>query len=75
MSDFGQTKRPVGRKDYKCVWCAETIPNGEKHIHFSGKWQDEFQNWRMHNECNDAADKDGACQDGFEPYANERPSK
>lgn len=75
MSDFGTTSYHKGYKDHRCEWCGETIPAGERFAHFTGKWQDEFQNWRMHMECEVAARKDpDSLVDGFEPYAYKRGS-
>lgn len=73
MSDFGETTQPVARKDYRCEWCGETIQKGEKHAHFVGKWEGEFQDWRMHAECSVDADSE-ELMDGFMPYEHPRPS-
>lgn len=54
MSDFGEGKIVSARKAYTCEWCANPIPVGERHFQFIGKWQGEFQNWRMHPDCEDA---------------------
>jgi len=42
---------PVGRKDYSCEWCAQTIPKAEKHFHRTYIWENEFNDGRMHLEC------------------------
>src|SRR5208282_3933714 len=65
VSDFGEVTHPVGRKEHRCEWCYGPIPKGEKHARFVGKWQGEFQDWRMHNECLDASED--TRDDGFEP--------
>ncbi len=44
MSDFGDTNWPTARKQHRCIWCGEGILKGEKHAHFAGKWEGEFQN-------------------------------
>ncbi len=76
MSDFGGYTHPVGRKDYRCEWCGETILRGEKHTQFTGMWEGEFQNWRMHDECHEAGSHfNDEISDGFTPYGNERPKK
>lgn len=68
--DFGETTFHIGYKDHRCEWCGETIPKGEKFAHYKGKWRDEWQNWRMHQECWDAR-ADADIQDGFMPYDHE----
>lgn len=73
MSDFGKMRRHLGRKDHRCEWCGQSIPKGEMFQHFVGKWDNEFQNWRMHDECYNAASQDDDLIDGFCPYGNERP--
>lgn len=78
MGEFGETTYPCGRKDHRCEWCGETIPTSEKHAHFVGMWDGEFQDWRMHSECysecyEDASEND-VFSDGFMPYEHERPS-
>ena len=72
MSEFGSYRYPVGRKDHRCEWCGEPIPMGEKHTQYVGMWENEFQNWRMHNECFSAADHEDM-EDGFTPFEHERP--
>lgn len=74
MSDFGVTKQIIGRKDHKCEWCGETILTGTLHQHFTGKWQGDFQNWRMHCDCFDYYSENND-DEGFYPYENERPTR
>ncbi len=64
MSDFGAMRYPTARKPHSCLWCAETIQVKEKHAHFKGKWEDEWQNWRMHQECYDAIKDTDYLMDG-----------
>lgn len=72
MSDFSNYRYPVARKQHKCEWCGESIPVGEKHFQFTGVWESEWQNWRMHQECYSQYIDD--CNgEGFMPYENERP--
>ena len=71
MTDFGDMRYPVGRKDHRCEWCGETIAKGEKHAHFVGKWEGEFQNWRMHFDCLNFNEDDIA--EGFTPFEGSRP--
>jgi hypothetical protein len=75
MSDFGEMKAVTGKKDYRCEWCGETILTGERHDHYVGKWEGEFQNWRMHVECYGAAALSDDLQDGFSPYEYKRGSQ
>ncbi len=74
MSDFYSSTFPIGRKDYRCEWCGETIPKGEKHMHFVGVWEGEWQNYRMHDECTEQYHID-CSEDGFYPFENKRPAK
>jgi hypothetical protein len=71
MTDFGDTTWPKGAKDHRCEWCGEKIPKGETHARFVGKWDGEFQNWRMHRDCFEATDKDDLSE-GFTPYEHAR---
>lgn len=73
MSDFSNYTIPVARHPHRCEYCFESIPKGEKHRKFSGVFEGEFQNWRMHTECYDAwAASD---EEYFDPGENERPIK
>src|ERR1035437_6389755 len=75
MSDFINTTTPYGRKDYHCEWCGEKIPKGERHVHFVGIWEGDWQNWRMHDECHESPKQSDELSDGWEPYQHERPRK
>ena len=72
MSDFGESFIVVGRKDYRCEWCGEKILKGERHHQYRGIWQNEWQNWRMHNECW-GGHQTNYDPDGFTPFQAERP--
>jgi hypothetical protein len=76
MSDFGDIIHHKGRKGHHCEWCGEPIPKGETFAHYKGMWQDEWQNWRMHEECYEAYRliPDIYNDEGFEPYAYKRGS-
>jgi len=41
----------VGRKNYRCDWCAEQIKVKEKHWKRSYVYEGEFKTGRMHLEC------------------------
>lgn len=74
---FGELQSVVARKQYRCEWCFEPIFAGERHQQFKGKFEGDWQNWRMHNECSDdyGGDPDGftpGCAMGNRP-AKERP--
>jgi hypothetical protein len=73
MSDFGEAKHPTAAKDHRCEWCGEPIPKGARHAHFVGKWEGDFQNWRMHSECYADASEGFELAEGFTPYEHERP--
>lgn len=51
MSDFGDLTHPVARRSHLCEWCERTIEKGQRHCQYRGKWQGEWQNWRMHEDC------------------------
>jgi hypothetical protein len=54
MSDFGEGRTVRARKESTCQWCHDPIQVGEYHFRFVGKWQGDFQDWRMHSDCEDA---------------------
>jgi len=74
VSDFGETSHPVARKDHRCEACFGRIRRGEKHVHYKGIWDGDWQNWRMHNECYDSFDNDGLAE-GFTPGGCEWPER
>ena len=43
------------------------------HYKYTGRWEGDFQNWRMHLECYDASSEE--ISEGFSPFENERPKK
>jgi len=73
MTDFGETIFPVAAKNHRCEWCGDIIAKGVNHAKFAGRWDGEWQNWRMHRECYSYADNNDALVDGFTPYEGERP--
>lgn len=60
MSDFGDGHWVVGRKHHRCGGCGAQIPKGERHFHYRGIYGGDWQNWRMHKECHDSHEADGA---------------
>jgi hypothetical protein len=75
MPDFGQTFSPIAAKEHQCEWCYGPIPRFEKHKHFTGMFESEWQNWRMHDECYESALKDNYLHDGFTPGDGEMPAR
>jgi hypothetical protein len=81
-TDFGDVTRPIAHKAHRCIWCGETIvdetgvlkPLRVRHVKFTGKWEGEFQNWRMHAECYSDANESDELLEGFSPYEHERPA-
>jgi hypothetical protein len=71
MSDFNNFTTPKARHEHRCEYCGQSIPKGEKHSKFSGVFEGEFQNWRMHSECYDAWQDSG--DEYFEPFRHDRP--
>ena len=74
MADFGTGKVITARKPRLCEWCGEAIKKGDKEYHFKGMWQGQWQDWKMHPECQEAYANDDGFDEGFESYANERPT-
>jgi hypothetical protein len=72
-TEFAILRTPTGRKQHICAWCAGPIPKGEKHKHFIGIWDGDFQNWRMHDEC--FATSAGAQEQGFTPGEGVMPKR
>jgi len=63
--------RPVARKDYRCVWCYETILAGTKHLHAVGIC-DGIQDDRWHLECAEASEVYSKESDEFLPGSFKR---
>lgn len=59
MTDFGEGKWTFGRKPHRCAACQGPIPQGEKHYHYRGMYEGDWQNWRLHKECHDDWERDG----------------
>jgi hypothetical protein len=74
MSEFGVSTHPRARRDYRCEWCGEKIFTGEIHFKFAGVWEGDFQNYRMHLECEKALNFESNYNEGFTPFDNERPT-
>lgn len=50
-------KRRKARKAHSCEWCATAIEVGEEHEYWSGVYDGEFSQQRMHLDCFIAAQK------------------
>lgn len=51
MSDFGESKRVMSFQQRRCDYCYGPIPEREKHWSWKGRFDGEWQSWRMHDEC------------------------
>jgi hypothetical protein len=73
MSDFGDGNWIKTRKPHRCEWCGQRIEVGANAYHYKGMYDGEWQDWRMHEECQDdyALNCDG---EEFSPFDNERPA-
>ncbi len=59
MSDFGEGKWVIGRNRHRCEYCHGPIPKAEEHYRYKGIYDGEWQNWRMHRECEDDFHREG----------------
>lgn len=55
FDDFTEIKSPT--KVHRCAWCPFPIEIGTTHLKFVGRWNNEFQNWRIHLECREPLEK------------------
>lgn len=73
MSDFGEGAWRKARKEHRCEYCSGPIPAGETYFRFVGMFDDEFQNWAMHEECHAAYNDSGEYE--FMPGDGEMPER
>ena len=67
---------PVSKKRRPCIWCGETIHEGERHEHERSVYQGEFQDQRWHPECRAFYLKHaGEYENEFTAYDNPRPDR
>ena len=72
-------ERPVHRprKNHKCMWCGEVIPDGSPCVYVSSMWDGDMSYGHMHTECCQA-NHDGwhesSPYDGYEFYSMVRGS-
>lgn len=52
--DFTNITKGRSRKDRICEQCRKTIPAGEDHSKFAGKFEGEFMTYSEHLTCRDA---------------------
>ena len=71
--DFGEGKWVIGRKRHRCESCFGPIQKGERHWHYQGMYEGDWQNWRMHEECYLACEEDG--DDEFMPGEAPMPDR
>lgn len=53
---YSETKRKA-RKSYKCSSCQANIAKGETYRHIKGKWDGEFEQYRLCGCCGIVSDK------------------
>lgn len=68
---------PKARKEHKCIWCGETIHEGEHYHREVCTFEGDFHNNPWHLECDDAASQWMALGDnGFDyefiPYEQQK---
>lgn len=66
--------KPKARKDYRCIWCQETIFKGEIHVHEISVFDGNFQDHRWHVECDAAAAEHFKDEEEFYPGEYKRGS-
>jgi hypothetical protein len=71
--NFGTEKQVKLRKTVRCAWCGQDMMKGKTVYQFKGRWNGDWQNWKMHNECRDVYYDDDCFDEGFSLYDNERP--
>lgn len=57
-----------GRKNYRCVWCGDSIPIGLEHLYRVYRFDGEFQTDRVHGECIKASKDCEDLEEGFEAW-------
>lgn len=73
MSDFGEMRRVKTTKWHRCEWCGQGIPKGTRCVNYRGLFDNCWQNWYMHLECEENYSLTCDPSEGFSPYDNERP--
>lgn len=67
---------PKARKEHRCIWCAETILEGERYRREKSIYDGNMQNHAWHLECSEAAidEFNEAPEEDFAAGDNERPA-
>ena len=73
MSDFGEMKSPRAAKQHQCTWCQEPILKGEIHKQYVGMYDGDWQNWRMHDDCLKASNRERQHGDDDELCSERHP--
>lgn len=71
MTDFSSDATVRARKPHRCLWCMDEIRVGERHHRAGGKWEGEWQDWRMHLECVEAHHREDKESGGDGEVCNE----
>lgn len=64
--DFYSERTPRARKPHRCFECGRTIPTGDTYRLIAGKWDGEFDQYRIHAECYALAERLGDLMCGGE---------
>jgi hypothetical protein len=72
MSDFGEGNWVKTSKPHRCSWCGQRIEAKADAYHYKGMYDGEWQNWYMHEECQEAYALNG--NEEFDPFEGERPA-
>ena len=68
FNTYNLIKKP--RNNHQCAWCKGKITTQQQHLQYTGMFQGDFQDWRVHEECIDALEKsdpsEGICPEPHE---------
>lgn len=63
------------RKQYRCIWCGQSISEEETYEHEQSIYDGRHQNHRWHPECLDGSSEYFKHEEEFEAHGHDRPSK